>query len=273
VEPLLRVAQTFAATPRIMADLAQLLRDPNVELKEITTLLKRDSALAARLLRVANSVAFGQSERVASIDDAASLIGFREIHRLIGAVAVDQFSSYQYPLYGFPGRRLRENALLVALLMEELARSAGEEPPAAYTIGLFRSIGKLALEKLAAEARPIAPFQPERDSDLVIWEKHAFGISGNDATAAILRNWNFPPEIPGTIAAHFAPSDTRGRLTPLLNVAAGLADKLGYGLPGERRYWRETDEVYRAAGIDPHEIKRFVDRALAAFARLNRAIS
>ena len=93
IENLLRVAQAFPATPRIMAELGRLLRNPNADLGDITAHLKHDTALAARLLRISNSAAFAPAEPVASIEDAAALIGLKEIHRLVGAVAIDQFSA------------------------------------------------------------------------------------------------------------------------------------------------------------------------------------
>jgi HD-like signal output (HDOD) protein len=273
VEPLLRVAQAFPATPRIMAELGRLLRDPNANLKDVTVLLKSDSALAARLLRVANSAALGQPERVDSIDDAAALIGFREIHRLVGAVAIDQFSLANYPLYGIAGPRLRENALLVALLMEELAATTEHNPSAAYTCGLFRSLGKLVLEKLAAEGKPATPFDAARDADLLTWERHTFGIAACDATAAILQHWQFPADIAKGIARQFAPAGSRQPLAYLLNVAMSLADQLGRGLPGEQRYAFEAAETYDQTGFDPRHRQRCVDRAVAAYDQLSRALS
>jgi HD-like signal output (HDOD) protein len=272
VDALLRVAQAFPATPRIMADLGRLLHDPNAELDEIAVQIKHDAALAARILRVANSAAFAQSEPIAAIEDAVALIGFREIHRLVGAVAVDQFAQWTYPLYGFSGARLRENALFVALLMEELAIPAQEEPHACYTIGLFRSVGKLALEKLAIEAEGIEPFQSATSPDLLLWEKNAFDTTSNEATAAILQHWHFPHEISKAITEHYAPAGRNHPLTHLLNLAAHMADKLGYGLPGETPYWLETDEVYQKSGVDPRDSKRYIDRAFIAFDRLSRAI-
>jgi len=256
-----------------MAELGRLLRNPHADLKEITAHLKHDSALAARLLRIANSAAFAQSEPVASIEEAAALIGFQEIHRVVGAVAVDQFSLRNYPLYGIPGRRLRENSLFVALLMEQLALPAQEDPQAAYTIGLFRSIKKLALEQLA-ESSPeaVEAFAASGQADLLSWEKHVFGVISNDATAAILKQWHFPHEISKAIAEHYQAAGRNHPLTHLLNLAAHMADKLGYGLPGETSYWLDTDEVYRKSGLDPRQSKRHVDRAFIAFDRLSRAL-
>lgn len=272
VEPLLRVAQAFPATPRIMVELERLLRDPDVELADVARPLKRDGALSARLLRVANSAAFAQSEQVGSIDNAAALIGLQEIHRVVGAVAVDEFSHGQYPLYGFSGDRFRENALLVALLMEELALPAQVESQAAYATGLFRALGKLALEKIADESEPVPAFAAEPDSDLVRWERHAFGVAANEATAIILQSWKFPRAIAVAIGEHFAPTGNDRRLSHLLNLAAGLADELGRGLPGEKPYWRGPDAGCRETGVAPRTLKRQVDRATAAFERLSGAI-
>lgn len=269
---LLRVAQSFPATPRIMAQLGPLLRDPNAALADVAVHLKRDSSLAARLLRIANSAAFAQSEPVASIEDAAALIGLRDVHRLIGAVAVDHFSLRNFPLYGFTGPRLRDNALFTALLMEELAPSAAADPAAAYSAGLFRSLGKLALATIADEHAAVAPFRPSDTLSLIGWEKHTFGLASNQATAAILQEWHFPAEVTQAIAGHYAPAASDQPLAGLLNLAARLAEQRGHVLPGESAYWLDPAALARAAGLPTRQIDRATDRAVIAFDRINRAM-
>jgi HD-like signal output (HDOD) protein len=269
---LMRVAHSFAAAPRIMVALGQSLRDPNAAIGEIAVHLKQDSSLAARLLRVANSIAFAQSEPVASIEVAATLIGLREVHRLVGAVAVDHFSLRNYPIYGFTGPHLRGNALLVALLMEELAIPACQDPPTAYTAGLFRSVGKHALAILADEDAPVVPFQSTGILPLIGWEKYSFGRPSNEATAAILKEWHFPHGVTLAIADHYYPAVHRHPLAYLLNLAAHLADNLEHGLPGESTYWVDPSELAPIAGLGPGDIQRATNRALIAFDRLNRAM-
>ncbi|MBK8856496.1 MAG: HDOD domain-containing protein [Opitutaceae bacterium] len=269
----MRVANSFAATPRIMVALGRLLRDPGVALDDVAALLRQDSTLSARLLRIANSAAFAPGEPVASIQDAAALIGLKDVHRLVGAVAVDQFSLRDYPLYGFTGPELRGNSLLVALLMEELAASTREDPAAAYSAGLFRSVGKLALAKLADESVPVAPFQPaDTFAPLESWEKHTFGVTSNGATAAILKEWHFPSEVTAAIADHFYPAAHHHPLAGLLNLSGRLADEMGHGLLGESRYWLPAAESARVTGLDPAIAQRAGERALIAFERVNRAM-
>lgn len=269
---LLRVAQAFPATPRIMARLGLLLRDPDTALEDVTVHLKLDSTLAARLLRIANSAAFAQSEPVASIDDAAALIGLQEVHRLVGAVAIDHFSHRTYPLYGFTGSRLRDNAIMVALLMEELAPSARMDPPAAYSAGLFRSLGKLALARIADEHAPVAAFLPAGGVSLVGWEKLTFGLASNQATAAILQQWQFPDTLTQAIAEHYAPAGSGHPLAHLLNLAAHQAEQLGHGLPGETPCWLDSAESARAVGLGLQSLRRATERAVTAFDRINHAL-
>jgi len=255
-----------------MARLGPLLRDPDTALEDVADYLRQDSTLAVRLLRIANSAVFAQNEPVVSIEDATALIGLQEIHRLVGAVAVDHFSLRHYPLYGFTGPRLRDNALLVALLMEELAPRAMEDPATAYAAGLFRSLGKLALAKLADEHAPVAPFKPSGTTALVGWEKHVFGLTSNQATAAILREWRFPEVVTRAIDEHYAPAPRPHPLSCLLNLAAQLADKMGHGLPGESPYWLDPAGLAPTCGLSPRRLERATERALVAFDHINHAL-
>lgn len=256
-----------------MVELGRLMRDPSAELGEIGRHLRQDSTLAARLLRIANSAVFAPGEPIASIDDAAALIGLQEIHRLVGAVAVDHFSLRNFPLYGFTGPRLRSNSLLVALLMEELARLTKEDPSTAYSAGLFRSLGKLAFSVIADEHGRQDPFRPTELQTLLVWEKNTFERTSNDASAAILQEWRVPREVTQAIAEHYQPAAPSHRLANLLNLAARGADELGQGLPGESAYWIAPAEFGRTQGIDPSDLKRATERAVIAFDRINQALN
>ena len=134
-------------------------------------------------------------------------------------------------------------------------------------------MGKLALEKLAAEGEAFAPFQTNNDPDLVIWEKHTFGTTANASTAVILQQWHFPPEIAQTISNHFAPAGGNCSLTLLLNLAARTAEERGYGLPGEHRFWLEPEQVYGELGIEAEYSQRYIDRAFSTFDRVSRAFN
>jgi HD-like signal output (HDOD) protein len=269
-DSLLRIANTFPATQQVLAQLGLLLRDSGASIVEVTTILKRDVALAARLIRTANSAAFAQSIPVASVEDAVTLIGFQEVYRLVGVAVLNQVSDGGLPCYDLSAKRFYENSLFTALLMEELAPGAREDPRYCYTIGLMRSIGKIALDRLSRDVGESSFSKIESGDSLLDWERSAFGMTNVEAGGAILRAWRFPEEIVLAIESHCNPAGKHMPLTHLLNLAAGTAEILGRGLDGETSYWVDSEEVYHRAGIDPKRANHIIDHALRSFERLTK---
>ena len=103
------------------------------------------------------------------------------------------------------------------------------------------------------------------------WERNVFGMTNGEAAKTIMNSWRFPGETVKAIGEHYAPAGRHLPLTHLLNLAANIAEKIGYGLPGETCYWLETEEVYRKAGVNLRDAKPFIDRAHVVFDRLLRS--
>jgi HD-like signal output (HDOD) protein len=267
---ILQIANSFPATRHTLLQLGTLLRNPSVPLERIVVPLRRDPALVARLIRSANSVVYAQAEPVASVEDAVCLMGYQEVHRMVGFALLDHFSEGGLPSYAITSQQLRENSLFTALLMEELAAGAGEDPRNCYTMGLLRSIGKVALDKIACDPRIEIGEVPERieETGIAEWERSVFGLTNTEAAAMIFTAWRFPNEFVVAVSDHYAPQGHLMPLTHLLHLAAGMAQLLGHGLPGESDYWDDSEESYRMAGLEPKGANLIIDHALSSFDRL-----
>jgi HD-like signal output (HDOD) protein len=269
-DSILRIANSLPATQQVLAQLGMLLRDSGASIVEVTTILKRDVALASRLIRTANSAAFAQSRPVATVEDAVTLIGFQEVYRLVGVAVLNQVSDGGLPCYDISAKKFYENSLFTALLMEELATGAREDPRYCYTIGLMRSIGKVALDRLSRDVGDTGLSKIDNGDSLLEWERSAFGMTNVEAGSVILRAWRFPDEIVQAVEGHCSPTEKHLPLVHLLNLAAGTAEILGHGLDGETTYWVDSEEVYRRAGIDPKRANHIIDHALSSFERLTK---
>jgi hypothetical protein len=72
---------------------------------------------------------------------------------------------------------------------------------------------------------------------------------------------------------HYAwTEEPESRLTPLLNLAAGAAERCGHGLPGEYTYWELTPEKFVAAGVDGAALDEATRSALEAFGPVRAAV-
>ncbi|PTX90867.1 HDOD domain-containing protein [Opitutus sp. ER46] len=273
-EALLHVVKNLPAAPRILAQLGTLLLDPNSDLTDVVDLLRHDSALTARVIRVSNSAAYGAGSRAGSIEEALMRVGFNEVYRLIGLAAVAQVAEDSLRNYGVSGTRLRENSLFCAFIMEILAPAIDLDARAAYTAGLLRSTGKIAVDRLAPGPLHIRNYAASgQGRPLDTWEMETVGIDNCAAAAMVLGEWRFPQPTIDAIREHYRPHPTATPMAALLNIACGAAEKAGYPLPGEITYWDVTPAKLELAHVDSDMIERAIERAGYQFERAREAIS
>jgi HD-like signal output (HDOD) protein len=273
-ETLLHVVKALPAAPQILARLGKMRLDPGADLNDVTALLKCDAALTARIIRIANTPAYTTGEPYASIEQALARVGFGEIYRIAGFAAVAQMTNQSLTGYGISGARLRENSLLTALVMEAAAPCAGINPSDAYTVGLLRSIGKIALEGFIRDALHRQGYDPKAGGTIEVWERAMAGFTACEAGAFVLNEWRFPPEIAAAIGCQYTPEVDvpDSRIASLLNLSAGMADELGFGFHGEESFWIPTQERWAAAGVDDDQLETAVAGAMKQFLRLRASV-
>lgn len=272
-ETLLHVVKTLPAAPHILSQLGHLLLDPNSDMDEVIKLLRCDTALTARIIRISNSAFYSAGQRNASIDEALARVGFNEVYRLTGLAAVAQISDHDLPTYGFTGAQLRENSLLTALVAEIMAEYTEINPRHAYTAGLLRSIGKIAIDRLARSGSYSGNYANHSHLGLAEWETAFIGLNNCDAAAVILSEWRFPVATVTAIREHYLLAPSQADLTHLLNLASGAADRGGHPLPGESRYWEAPPEKLAAAGLTAEQVEESLRRALEIFGPMRAAVS
>lgn len=272
---ILEVAQGLPAAPRVFADLERIMADPEASLEDVAEAIKRDTAMAAQVIRLSNSAALGGDRRVGSVEEAVLRVGHREVFRIAGYIAGSQMAERALTLYGIEAEQLRVHMLHTAFLCEELAADCGVDPRAAYTAGLLRPLGLFVANHLAGLYGGIKPYHPVKDSDYLAWEGRIFGIGSHEVAALVLEEWRFPEIIVQAIRHHYAPEQDEGkhRLATLLNLTSGLVADEGHGFLGESRHWGAAEWQREALGLNARMIKGAINRARDAFARFQTQIT
>jgi HD-like signal output (HDOD) protein len=274
-EALLHVVKTLPAAPQILARLSQLRLDPNTDLADVAALIRCDAALTARIIRIANSPAYSAGKTFASIEQALARVGFGEIYKIAGFAAITQMASQSLRLYGVTGAQLRENSLLTALTMEAIAEAAGADSHEAHSAGLLRSTGKIALDGIMRDSAHVGTHDGVIEGRLSDWEIGLTGLCSSEAGVYILNEWRFPIGIVATIGYHYTPGTASSArdLAHMLNLAAGTADRLGFGLPGEQGYWMLGQDVLDEARINQQQMDEATRRAFERFGHLRSSLS
>lgn len=272
-EKLLEIARTLPPAPKVLARLSQLIEDINVDIDQVTDLIKRDGPLTARLMHISNSVFHGNAH-IGSIDEAVNRVGLSEVHRIVGLITSNRLAENPLAFYGISTDLLHEHMLYTALASEALADVSGMDPRNAYTGGLMRPLGILILDRLASRIPNFEPYDHAIHGSYVNWEGRAFGVTNCDVAALVFADWWFPQEITHGVRDHYLlrEEDLENRFACLLNLAGRLAAVAGFDLPGERRYWELSPRKLAAAGITDAQVEQAAEEAERRFARLRTSL-
>ena len=271
-DALLQIANQIPGSSQVLGQLAELLTDVNSGLDDIAQLLRRDTGLAARIIRISNSVMFGAGARIATIEEAVNRVGFAEIYRLTGLATAAQLADHHLSYYGITGVQLRDNTLITSLACEALASRADADPREAYTVALLRSTGKIILDRYAKKHMPASrPFFSSGTAEIELWEQNTFGITNPEAAQTVLTAWRFPNTITEPLRHQYSTTLTTagyGKLAMLLHVARALAADQGFGLIGERDHEGLGEPILRALDITVASARECGEEAAANYQAL-----
>ena len=267
--------EQFAASGRLPAPkgvalaIVRLLRRDDYEVADMVRLLQSDPAMAARLLRFANSVVPAHPDPIVAIDEAVLLLGAHRVRDLVlGFSILLEFRNGRCE--GFDYDAFWSRSLATAVAAQTLARRAQIAAEEAFTIGLLGDIGTLALAAYDCgryhEAQQRAGAAPE---SMIEAERALFGTDHRELGAAVMTAWDLPESL--VSAAYYSeapdaggPADGSRRhvLTLALHFARELADTCVAGAP---EWWGLVPELYAKAArldIEPDALAALADNVV-----------
>ncbi len=250
------VLQLAGPLPTLSPAATQLLRclgSDHTDPEEILEALKYDPGLTARLLRICNSPALGLVERIASVDQALLLLGYRRLQELVLEMAAGDLLARPLPAYAIEARALWHHCLVTAQaaqLLAETIPSADLPPDVAFTAGLLHDVGKLLLASVLDETTTVAVRAAiERDgATRHDAENQVLGVDHAAVGGALLRAWNLPEPLTHAAAAHHQPCHS---CQPPICAAVHLANCLAH-LVGADAGWDA-----HAVRVDPKAVERW----------------
>lgn len=213
VDGLQKRFETLTPAPRISNCLKSLVVEGNINPDEIIALIRLEPLLATRILREANLLHNPRPEGYASIEEAATAVGFQRMYDLLGIYAY-QYCDERSALHSYTTERWKR-AVTTAVCMESLAAKHRLDPHQAYAIGLLHSLAS-AIHEAHGES-------PHRDNpnpfSRLSSRLKSYGSSG--LTYTLLREWGFPNAFTDPVRFQYSPLDcqTSGKMACLLNLS------------------------------------------------------
>lgn len=178
--------------PQIMLELTQLLKEDELELPILASLIKQDVALYSALLAAVNSPWLGLTEPVDCIEKAVTIMGMSKVISLIQAVMV-RTTFKDIPLL----ESFWESAADVASISDYLAkRYRLLNADQAYTLGMLHNAGiAVMIQTLADYSNFIEQHGKQPIHQLCALEKETYGTDHFYQGAMLSKEWFMPGEV------------------------------------------------------------------------------
>ena len=113
---------------------------------QIAEIIRRDPSLTSRLLRLVNSVYFGLTTPVNSIEEAVFYLGVRQIRQLAMVTPVIEDFQRLTRQCNFPWREFWQHCIGSAILTREITTNVpGPSEDSDYVAGLVHDVGKIVM--------------------------------------------------------------------------------------------------------------------------------
>lgn len=208
--PAQQIPVRLDALPPFSPVVAKLLEELNGEVlsfRRVSLRVSEDPALAAQVLRLANSALYGHRGEVSSLLVALNLIGADRLRALVLTYGVRQLFR---PVARLPlARLIWRHSLAAAIVAADIAMDGNGDAMEDYTAGLLHDIGRLVLLACAPEAYPKLVGQAASAAQCLELELACFGMTHAEAGALALQRYRMPARLAEASALHH-PGDLDG---------------------------------------------------------------
>lgn len=241
--------------PAVAVQLLNAAQDPDVDLAHVARWIEHDAGMTANLLRYCNSPLYGLWSQIASVRQAVSVIGMKQVIQMALTALSSRYLSPSQPGYALAPGDLWKNSVAAAIASELLASETKYPNPAtAYTAALLQDIGKVVLAEFIADSRP-SPNEVGEGLSFDEVERELTGASHAEVGALLLTRWGFPDALVESVKFHHAPAGASidPALAKLSHGADALTMTAGIGIGADGLLYRLDEEALRDLGVTGSE--------------------
>lgn len=230
---ILKRIQDLPPLPTSALRVIALTKNPATSARELENVIGQDPALAASMLRQANSAYYGYARRISSLQEAIVVLGFQATQGLAMAAAVSPILKTSLVGYGIEQEGLWKHSMLTAMAAKSLCKKFKiPYEDIAFTAGLLHDIGKLVISIYIQEVGAyLLKKVNEATLSYVELEEKVIGYNHASVGGLLAKGWNLPEDLVAAIAFHHAPANAQiyEELACVIHVANGVASLLGIG--------------------------------------------
>lgn len=258
LQQLVQTIRDLPALPEVVVRVMRMTEDPRSDAQSIAKVIATDQAMAARVLKLANSAFYGLPRRVSTLSEAVVILGFRTIKNLAIAASTFELLNREIAGYWLQRGELWRHSLSCAIGAQLIAHRARlpvtEE---AFVAGLLHDIGKVAINLFVREQfDQIMERALQERIPFVEAEQAVLGFNHAMAGGLIAEKWNLPPSLVSVIKYHHQPSSAPDKepMISVVHLADILSITMGIGIGGDGLYYTLEEGTLTMFGLEQADV-------------------
>lgn len=197
--------------PTVASEIITLTAREDTTLSDIASLVSKDIALSAKILKVSNSSFYSFAQQISSINQAVSILGINAVRSLVLSFSfLSMKSDKQESLFDF--NKFWKNSLACAvaskLILERVENAETEE---IFICGLLQNLGELILAiTFHKEYDEVLKKIRDEQYDPLTAEDAQFGTTHDLIGYEVAKSWGFPEVLLTPILHHHDPKKYDG---------------------------------------------------------------
>lgn len=249
---LIKRTQDLPALPVAVQRAIAVSTDENSGAADLAKIIASDSAIAAMVLRTANSAYYGSQQRIGDIKQAIIRIGFTTTRNLVVCFSVTGYFSSESQNPEFNRMEFWMHSLSTAIIAGRLSRRAGvAEFSETFIAGLVHDIGKIIMdEHIPTDYAKALSTARGSQRPLYQVEFELFKFDHMDLGMSLAERWQMPSMILKCVANHDRSSEIDNepdpickRILQLVSMANQISKAMGLGDGGDRLLGGISDDL------------------------------
>lgn len=253
--------------PQVASQVMAMTSDPSADAAKLSSLIHQDQALAAHVLRIANSPAYMPRSPVVSLQHAVAMLGINLLSEIAFTASL-KTGAFQVPGHEEDVKYLWRHSLASGAFGKEVARARRVNVESAYLCGLLHAIGKPVVLRTVATLGREHKIPVEKSALHILMEGYHGRVGG-----LIAEKWGLPKAVAEAIL-YYADYDHASSFRQECMLTC-VADRLATFLlaPGDMPEDTVRDHpVFAELNLYPNDIDQLIagkDKVMAMVNALN----
>lgn len=244
----------LGSPPLIYRRLVEVINHPRGAAGDVANVIREDTALTARLLKLVNSAFFAFPKKIDTVSQAVNIVGTSQVRDLSLATSITElFKNVPPDVLDVDG--FWKHSLACGVAARVIAGLRNEGNVERYFVaGILHDVGRLVLVLRAPEEfTAMVELSRERGAMLFETERERIGTDHARLGGALMDRWSMPEALREAIGLHHEPNKAERYPdeAAVVHIADILANALQLGTSGERYVPQISAGAWARLGIAP----------------------